>query len=74
MKLAPGWSEDLDAAGVGGSVLLACTYAEHPTSWIRGEAVREWETKVWHWVDGRQCEPSHVPRAWMPIPFVLADD
>lgn len=76
MKLAPGWRTDLDKVPRGGSVLLACTYSEHPTSWIRGEAVLERESDggQWYWANGKPIAPDYVPRAWMDMPAVIADD
>jgi len=80
MKFAPGWREDIDKVPRGGSVLLACQYAEYPLHWIRGEAVWERLTDIegddgkWYWASGKPVEPDFIPKAWMPLPFVMQDD
>lgn len=78
MKLAEGWITDLHKAPSQDSVLLACTYADNATAWFRGEAYlhRDYDTEdqhYWYWIGGQRVEPEFVPRAWMPMPFVLAD-
>lgn len=76
MKLANGWRADLEKVPRGGSVLLAATYADHPTAWMRGEATQERESDggQWFWANGTPVEPGYVPKAWMPIPLVLEDE
>lgn len=76
MKLAPGWSDDVEAAPKGQSLILACVYADQRDAWFRGEAVRERKDDGgdWFWISGRRVEPDFIPKAWMPMPWVLADD
>lgn len=74
MKLAEGWRTDLDKCPRNESVLLACVYADQDDAWFRGEAICTSDKDEWFWIAGRRVEPEFRPRAWMAIPFVLADD
>ena len=76
MKLAKVWRTDIEKVPRGSSVLLAATYADHPTAWMCGEATQERDSDggQWYWANGTLVEPGYVPKAWVPIPFVILED
>lgn len=71
MNLAKGWSADLANAPRRKSIILACTYADQDDAWFRGEAV--FENDEWFWISGVRVSPKFTPRAWIDIPWPVAD-